>query len=50
YLRMVSIKEKGGRADLEFNPDGTLKYVELEVMNLNNMGFWEKVTEFCRNN
>ncbi|GFR08608.1 glutamate receptor ionotropic, NMDA 2A [Trichonephila clavata] len=43
YLRMVSIKEKGGRADLEFNPDGTLKYVELEVMNLNNMGFWEKI-------
>ncbi|GFX81637.1 glutamate receptor ionotropic, NMDA 2C [Trichonephila clavipes] len=40
---MVSIKEKGGRADLEFNPDGTLKYVELEVMNLNNMGFWEKI-------
>nr|XP_015917244.1 glutamate receptor ionotropic, NMDA 2B isoform X1 [Parasteatoda tepidariorum]XP_042910482.1 glutamate receptor ionotropic, NMDA 2B isoform X1 [Parasteatoda tepidariorum] len=43
YLRNVSIKEKGGKADLEFNLDGTLKYVELEVMNLNNMGFWEKI-------
>ncbi|GBM58045.1 hypothetical protein AVEN_170649-1 [Araneus ventricosus] len=50
YSRMVSIKEKGESADLEINPNGTLKYVELEVMNLNNMGFWEKVTEFCRNN
>lgn len=43
YLRMVSIKEKGGRSDLEFNLDGTLKFVELEVMNLNNMGMWEKI-------
>lgn len=42
---MVKIKEKGGRSDLEFNLDGTLKFVELDVMNLNNMGMWEKVSK-----
>ena len=37
------MKTKYGRPNLEFNLDGTLKYVELDIMNLNNMGMWDKV-------
>ena len=44
YLRNVSVKTKYGRPNLEFNPDGTLKYVELDIMNLNNIGIWDKVS------
>ncbi|XP_076334851.1 glutamate receptor ionotropic, NMDA 2B-like isoform X2 [Tachypleus tridentatus] len=42
YLRNVSIPSSNGGPNLEFNPDGTLKYVELEVMNLKSQGYWEK--------
>ena len=28
---------------MEFNLDGTLKFVELDIMNLNNMAIWDKV-------
>lgn len=26
-----------------FNPDGTLKYVEMDIVNLNGFAVWEKV-------
>lgn len=42
-MRNVSVKTKYGRPNLEFNPDGNLKYVELDIMNLNNIGMWDKV-------
>lgn len=28
---------------MEFNLDGTLKHVELDIMNLNNNAIWDKV-------
>ena len=28
---------------MEFNLDGTLKFVELDIVNLNNNAYWEKV-------
>ncbi|KAI1291857.1 Glutamate receptor ionotropic, NMDA 2B [Halotydeus destructor] len=43
YLRNVSIKSKSGKPNLEFNPDGTLKFVELDVVNLKMDGIWEKI-------
>uniref|UniRef100_T1JWS9 Glutamate receptor ionotropic, NMDA 2B n=1 Tax=Tetranychus urticae TaxID=32264 RepID=T1JWS9_TETUR len=43
YLRSVKIKSKYGKSNLEFNLDGTLKFVELDVMNLNQGGIWEKI-------
>ncbi|CAG2162128.1 unnamed protein product [Oppiella nova] len=42
YLRNISVKTKHDRFNLEFNADGTLKYVELDIMNLNNIGIWDK--------
>ncbi|XP_064478765.1 glutamate receptor ionotropic, NMDA 2B-like [Ornithodoros turicata] len=42
YLRNVSIETKGG-PNIEFLPDGTLKYVELDVLNLGKDGFWERI-------
>lgn len=42
YLRNVSIETKGG-PNIEFLPDGTLKYVELDVLNLGNDGYWEEI-------
>jgi hypothetical protein len=39
----VSLKSKYSRTNIEFNLDGTLKFVELDIMNLNNIGLWEKV-------
>lgn len=42
-LRNVSIKSKYGRPSMQFNLDGTLKYVELDILNLNNALMWEKV-------
>ncbi|RWS05924.1 glutamate receptor ionotropic: NMDA 2B-like protein [Dinothrombium tinctorium] len=42
YLRSVKLKEKS-KPPIEFNEDGTLKYVELDVMNLNDNGRWEKI-------
>ena len=44
-LRNVSIKSKYGRPSMQFNLDGTLKFVELDIMNLNNIANWEKVSE-----
>lgn len=45
YLRNVSIKQTRyqNKPNIEFNTDGTLKFVELDIVNLNNMGNWEKV-------
>ncbi|RWS31617.1 glutamate receptor ionotropic: NMDA 2B-like protein [Leptotrombidium deliense] len=43
YLRSVKMRDKSGKSQIEFNLDGTLKYVELNVMNLNNNGMWEKI-------
>lgn len=45
YLRNVSIKQTKyqNKPTIEFNPDGTLKFVELDIVNLNHMGNWEKV-------
>nr|XP_027196255.1 glutamate receptor ionotropic, NMDA 2B-like [Dermatophagoides pteronyssinus] len=42
-LRNVTIKSKSGKPSVEFNLDGTLKYVELDIMNLNNMAIWDKI-------
>lgn len=42
-LRNVSIKSKYGRPSMEFNLDGTLKFVELDIVNLNNNAYWEKI-------
>ena len=39
----ASIKTKFGKPNVEFNHDGTLKYVEMEILNLNNQRMWEKV-------
>lgn len=44
YLRNVSVKTKSGKPNIEFNPDGTLKFVELDVVNLKKDGVWEKVS------
>ncbi|XP_023240697.1 glutamate receptor ionotropic, NMDA 2B-like [Centruroides sculpturatus] len=49
YLKNVSIS-KYGRPPIEFNADGTLKYVELEVMNLGVDGFWHKIGTWNRDN
>ncbi|GAB6025888.1 hypothetical protein CHUAL_011862 [Chamberlinius hualienensis] len=43
YLRNVSIPSRGGKPYLEFNPDGTLKYAELTVINLNTNLKWDTV-------
>ncbi|GAB6027873.1 hypothetical protein CHUAL_002088 [Chamberlinius hualienensis] len=40
-LKNVSIV--GGEFPLEFNSDGTLKYAELEVMNMNEHQQWDKI-------
>ena len=55
YLRKVSTKTKHDKELLEFNVDGTLKYVELDVVNLNKDNKWDKVSEdwacaFCSQN
>ncbi|XP_076314652.1 glutamate receptor ionotropic, NMDA 2B-like [Tachypleus tridentatus] len=48
YLRNVSIAARHGQSKLEFNIDGTLKYVNLEVVNLNKRKIWEKVSSvYC---
>lgn len=47
HLRNVTIsgsKSKPDRPSIEFNIDGTLKHVELDIMNLNNFGHWDKVS------
>lgn len=43
YLRNVSIRSKYGRLNTEFNLDGTLKFVELDILNLNNEAIWERI-------
>lgn len=42
YLRNVSIETKGS-PNIEFLPDGTLKYVELDILNLNKDGYWDRI-------
>lgn len=42
YLRNVSIYVGGGKPNLEFNVDGTVKFAELQVLNLNAHLKWEK--------
>ncbi|UXI14735.1 MACRO domain-containing protein 2 [Sarcoptes scabiei] len=49
YLRNVSIKSKFGKPSMEFNLDGTLKYVELDIMNLNNFAIWDKIGTWTEN-
>ena len=34
YLRNVSIQQSDGKPDIAFSSDGTLKSVELKIMNL----------------
>lgn len=34
---------------MEFNLDGTLKYVELDIMNLNNFAIWDKIGTWTEN-
>lgn len=46
YLRSVKIKNKSLKSGLEFNVDGTLKFVELDVVNLNEDRMWEKVSKY----
>lgn len=50
YLKNVSIssKPKLDKPDLEFNLDGTMKFVELDVVNLNKHGMWEKIGTWTR--
>ncbi|UYV79947.1 GRIN2B [Cordylochernes scorpioides] len=43
YLRNVSIRTKFNHPNLEFNADGTLKHVELDIMNLNKKSIWDKL-------
>ncbi|XP_076345196.1 glutamate receptor ionotropic, NMDA 2B-like [Tachypleus tridentatus] len=50
YLRNVSIPLSDEEPNLEFNPDGTLKYVELKVMNLKAQGYWEKIGAWTAGN
>nr|XP_042902970.1 glutamate receptor ionotropic, NMDA 2B isoform X1 [Parasteatoda tepidariorum] len=42
YLRNVTANVKQG-PPISFNMDGSLKFVELQVLNLNNKGVWEKI-------
>ncbi|GIY38915.1 glutamate receptor ionotropic, NMDA 2B [Caerostris extrusa] len=42
YLRNVTASVKQG-PNISFNMDGSLKYVDLQVLNLNNKGVWEKI-------
>ncbi|XP_054718947.1 glutamate receptor ionotropic, NMDA 2B-like [Uloborus diversus] len=42
YLRSVKFRVKTG-PEISFNLDGSLKYVELQVLNLNNKSIWEKI-------
>lgn len=44
-MRNVSIKRKSQGRPIEFNLDGTLKDVEIHVVNLNYYG-WEKVIKY----
>uniref|UniRef100_A0AAN0LJ18 Glutamate ionotropic [NMDA] receptor 2B n=1 Tax=Polyphagotarsonemus latus TaxID=1204166 RepID=A0AAN0LJ18_9ACAR len=49
HIRSVSIRTKTGKPNLEFNLDGTLKYVELDIMNLNSAGIWDKIGVWNKN-
>ncbi|KAF8778339.1 Glutamate receptor ionotropic like protein [Argiope bruennichi] len=42
YLRNVTASVKQGPS-ISFNMDGSLKYVDLQILNLNNKGVWEKI-------
>uniref|UniRef100_T1JBL9 Glutamate receptor ionotropic, NMDA 2B n=1 Tax=Strigamia maritima TaxID=126957 RepID=T1JBL9_STRMM len=48
FLRNVSISVGGSKPNLEFNIDGTIKYAELEVMNLNLHHRWEKIGTWAK--
>lgn len=43
YLLNVSVSMGGYKPNLEFNADGTMRYAELEVVNLNNLHKWDKI-------
>ena len=49
YLRNVTIQQSDGKPDIAFSSDGTLKSVELKIMNLRPDGrsnqdlIWEEV-------
>ncbi|GBM49953.1 Glutamate receptor ionotropic, NMDA 2B [Araneus ventricosus] len=42
YLRNVTASVKQGPS-ISFNMDGSLKFVDLQILNLNNKGVWEKI-------
>ncbi|KFM73572.1 Glutamate [NMDA] receptor subunit epsilon-2, partial [Stegodyphus mimosarum] len=42
YLKNVTAKVKQG-PDISFNLDGSLKHVELQILNLNRKNVWEKI-------
>ncbi|XP_074601075.1 glutamate receptor ionotropic, NMDA 2B-like isoform X2 [Brevipalpus obovatus] len=49
YLRGVKIKQdRTLKSSLEFNVDGTLKFVEFDVMNFNRDRVWEKIGEYSQ--
>lgn len=43
HLRDISFRLKNHPDKIEFNPDNTLKHLSLDIVNLNNYGFWEKI-------
>ncbi|XP_076324984.1 glutamate receptor ionotropic, NMDA 2B-like isoform X2 [Tachypleus tridentatus] len=49
YLRNVSVQTRQGQSNIHFNSDGTLKDVQLEVLNLNRRNVWEKVGFWSEN-
>ena len=55
YLRNVSVAQGDGKPDVAFSSDGTLKSVELKIMNLRPDGrsnqdlIWEEVSTISYN-
>lgn len=48
HMRNVSFpprhhSDKDETDKIEFTPDNTLKYIRLDIVNLNNKGYWEKI-------
>ncbi|XP_076330979.1 glutamate receptor ionotropic, NMDA 2B-like [Tachypleus tridentatus] len=47
YLQRVNIETRKGQSDIQFNTDGTLKHVHLDVLNLNSRNVWERIANMC---
>ena len=43
HLRDISFRLKNHPDTIEFNADNTLKHLQLDIVNLNNYGYWEKI-------